>query len=203
MYAEAMELGRLHRSRGVVVALVDHQHDRYVAFAQFPGELGLDRRRAGESVNDEQDQVRRMHRLERLTLDLAEDLVLRLPLQPAGVDDDEAAASPFGLVPMPVTGQPREAADDRLTATDNPVEQRRLADVRASDDGDLCPVWHGKTAPNLGMERSCRPPFPGACRLVATGSPDPGRGEFTIASESSRVCYPRSRFAHLPPELRT
>ena len=53
----------------------------------------------------------------------------------AGVDDGERAAVPVGVVGHPVAGHAGHVLDDRLAAADDPVDQRRLADVGAADDG--------------------------------------------------------------------
>ena len=53
----------------------------------------------------------------------------------AGVDDGERAAVPVGVVGDPVAGHARHVLDDRLAAADDPVDQRRLADVGPADDG--------------------------------------------------------------------
>ena len=54
----------------------------------------------------------------------------------AGVDDGEGAAVPVGVVGHPVAGHARDVLDDGLAAADDPVDQRRLADVGAADDGE-------------------------------------------------------------------
>ena len=54
----------------------------------------------------------------------------------AGVDDGERAAVPVGLEHLAVAGDAGLLLDDRVAAADEPVHQRRLADVRPADDGD-------------------------------------------------------------------
>src|SRR5262249_22819046 len=54
----------------------------------------------------------------------------------AGVDDGELAAVPFGDELLAVARHTRLLFDDRATAADDPVHQRRLAHVRAADDGN-------------------------------------------------------------------
>ena len=53
----------------------------------------------------------------------------------AGVDDRERAAVPVGVVGDAVAGHAGDVLDDGLAAADDPVDQRRLADVGAADDG--------------------------------------------------------------------
>ncbi len=73
-------------------------------------------------------------------------------LPAAGVDELEAAAGPVGLVGDAVAGDARLVLDDGLAAADDPVDQGRLADVRAADDGQ-----HGQRAVARGGERRRRP----------------------------------------------
>ena len=54
----------------------------------------------------------------------------------AGVDDDERAAVPVGLEHLAVAGDAGLLLDDRVAPADEAVDQRRLADVGAADDGD-------------------------------------------------------------------
>ncbi len=56
-------------------------------------------------------------------------------LPAAGVDDLEAAAVPGGLVADAVAGDAGLVLDDGLATADDAVDQGRLADVRAADDG--------------------------------------------------------------------
>jgi hypothetical protein len=82
------------------------------------------------------------------------DLVVELGTrrQPAaGVSDDERHAVPLDLHVFAVACDTRELLDDRLAATDEPVEQRRLADVRPSaDDHDGKSLRVGRRDPGHG-----------------------------------------------------
>ena len=60
-----------------------------------------------------------------------------------------AAADPLGVVGDPVAGDAGHVLDDGLAAADDPVDQGRLADVRAADDGDD----RQRAAGGLGVER--------------------------------------------------
>ena len=57
-------------------------------------------------------------------------------LPAAGVDHGEPAAPPQRVVGDPVAGDARDVLHDGLAAPDDPVHQRRLADVRPADDGE-------------------------------------------------------------------
>src|SRR5690606_36950899 len=91
--------------------------------------------RAHGGVHDEQDGVGQLH----------SDLGLfghpqvdpaRVDLPAAGVDYGEPATGPLGVVGDPVPGHARDVLDDRLAATQDPVDQARLADVGPADDRD-------------------------------------------------------------------
>ena len=53
----------------------------------------------------------------------------------AGVDERELAALPLGVDLLAVAGDAGLLLDDRLAAAEDPVHQRRLADVGTTDDG--------------------------------------------------------------------
>jgi len=57
-----------------------------------------------------------------LLLDLQLDLVGRVDLEAAGVDDDEPPAVPVGVAVHPVACRPRPVLDDRLAAAHEAVE---------------------------------------------------------------------------------
>src|SRR5690606_19951723 len=53
----------------------------------------------------------------------------------ARVHHEEVTPSPVGMREVPVAGHPRPVVDDRLAPSEHSVEERRLPDVRAADDG--------------------------------------------------------------------
>ena len=61
---------------------------------------------------------------------------LRVRGPAAGVDHHELPAVPVRVVGDPVPGHSGHVLDHGLAAADDPVDQRRLADVGAADDGD-------------------------------------------------------------------
>ena len=105
----------------------------------------------GRRVDDEQDDVGLGDREPGLLLDARLDRVVRVELEPAGVDDDEPPAVPLGVAVQPVAGRPGAVLDDRRALAEEPVEQRALADVRSADDGDdrdpASSARHGQAAP--------------------------------------------------------
>ena len=61
---------------------------------------------------------------------------LRVGLPPAGVDEREAPVEVVALVRHAVASHTGRVFDDGFAAAEDAIDQRRLADVRASDDGD-------------------------------------------------------------------
>ena len=108
----------------------------FVDAAEELGGLLVGRREAGGGVDEEQDHVGLADREPGLLLDLQLDLVGRVDLEAAGVDDDEPPPVPVGVAVHPVARRAGPVLDDRLAAADEAVEQRGLAHVGAADDGD-------------------------------------------------------------------
>ena len=57
-------------------------------------------------------------------------------LEAAGVDDEELAVAGARAAVMAIARQAREIGDERVARLRQPVEQRRLADVGAADEGE-------------------------------------------------------------------
>ena len=133
--AERPELGGLELAPGVV-ALVDCEDDRGAGLAQQVRGLEVGRRRTGDRVDDEQDHVGLGDREAGLDLDGSLDRVVRVDLEAAGVHDEEAAAVPVAVAVQPVPRRARPVLHDRGPLADDPVEERRLPDVRTTDDRD-------------------------------------------------------------------
>ncbi len=85
-------------------------------------------------VDQEDDDVRLGDRLQRLLRHFVQDPVLRDGLEAAGVDDDERCIADATAAVVPVARQPREIGDQRRAGAGKSIEQRRLADVRATDE---------------------------------------------------------------------
>ena len=130
-----MELGAFELAL-LVVGLVDRDDDRGRRAPQDAGRLEVGRRQPGRRVDEEQDDVRLGDGEARLLLDARLDRVVRVELEPARVDDDEAPAVPLGVAVEAVAGRPGAVLDDGRPLAEEPVEQRALADVRSADDGD-------------------------------------------------------------------
>ena len=130
----------------LVVDLVGGQHDRLAGRAQDLDDRLVGVGDADGGVDDEEHRVGQGDRDLGLGRDpLGQAAGVGVPA--AGVDDGEGAAVPVGVVGDPVPGHAGDVLDDRLAAADDPVDQRRLADVGPADDGqhrdrseDLVPV---------------------------------------------------------------
>ena len=132
--AEAVELEAIELAL-VVVGLVDRDDHRRRGRAQEVGRLLVGRGHAADGIDHEHDDVGLTDGQAGLLLDVRLDRVVRIDLEAAGVDDDESPAVPLGVAVQPVTGRPGTVLDDRRARTEDPVEERALADVRATDDG--------------------------------------------------------------------
>ena len=71
----------------------------------------------------------------RLIFHLAEDDIIGLRLDTAGIDEDHGAAVPFDFVIDAVTGNAGRILHDGDALARNFVEQRGFTHVRAADDG--------------------------------------------------------------------
>ena len=85
----------------------------------------------------------------RLVLDRDGERVLVVEVDAAGVDQRERAPVPLGLELLAVARDPGPLVHDRLARLREPVDERRLADVRVADDRDL----HASTSRCLDDER--------------------------------------------------
>ena len=90
----------------------------------------------GLRVDHQHQKIGFLDRLQHLTLDLEVHRNVRIVGQPAGVDQPELTAVPFGAREMAVARGARLVADDGAVLTDDAVEQRGLADVRTPDERD-------------------------------------------------------------------
>jgi hypothetical protein len=96
----------------------------------------IDRRYAGVPVDDEHERVGLADRVERLAVDAGADHLVRgLGIEPAGIDDAQHGPEVIALAVAAIARQARRVVDQRGPPADEPVEQRRLADVGPADDG--------------------------------------------------------------------
>ena len=94
----------------------------------------------------------------------------------AGVDEQERPAQPLGLDDLAVAGHARMVLDDRHPLPDRAIDERRLADVRSSDDGDHGQSGHAAT-PTVSARRNAMP-------SVGTTSTARGRSAGVVPSRN-------------------
>ena len=121
--------------RALVVDLVRRQHHRLLAPPQDLDHGLVDILGADRGVDHEDDRVRRGDGQLGLLGDLGGH-ALGVGRPATGVDQHELPAVPVRVVGHPVPGHSRDVLDDGFAAADDPVDQRRLADVGTADDGD-------------------------------------------------------------------
>ncbi len=122
---------------GGVVLLVHHEEDGLGGLADDARDLLVLVRDAGGAVDDEDDDVGLLRGEDGLLADAGGKDVLGLDgLDAAGIDDDEVAAVPVGLVVAAVARDAAGLVDDGVAGDRDAVDERGLADVRAADDCD-------------------------------------------------------------------
>ena len=131
--AEAVQLERERLLRRVVDLVREHEHG-LPGEAKDLGQLLVAGHHAGAGVGDEQDEVGLLDREARLVDDRAGHLVLAHDVDAAGVDQQELLAGPLADELLAVAGGAARLVDDSRSARGQPVDQRRLADVREPDD---------------------------------------------------------------------
>ena len=125
---------------GGAVGLVPHQDHRLAAAAQDVGNVLVERGHAGAHVDELDADVRLGDGQARLLLGAGGQhgqpgvVAHQVAVQAGGVDHGEAPTSPFGDPVQPVAGQAGELVDDRVALPGEAVEERRLANVRATHD---------------------------------------------------------------------
>ena len=120
---------------GGTVDLVGAEHDRLAGLAEQADHLGVGLGDADRGVDDEDHGVGQRDR----DLGLLGDARLDagdVDLPAAGVDEREPRAGPVGRVAHAVARDAGLVLDDGLAAAEDAVDEGRLADVRAADDGE-------------------------------------------------------------------
>ena len=120
--------------------------------AQVVRDVVVLRREAGAHVDDEDHHVGLGDGLARLLGHLLDDAGRRLGLEAAGVDDDELVVADAAVAVVAVAREAGEVGDDRVARLRQPVEQRRLADVGAADEGD--DGFHASSSAGLRLSRA-------------------------------------------------
>ena len=136
--AEAQFVGVEHAAApGGAFRLVGDEQDRLVDAPQRIGEMPVGRGHTGPRIDEEQDRVASRKRRFRLRAHAAGERGRIALLQSRRVDNGEDEIAEMRLALAAIAGDAGLIVDKRELAADEPVEQRRLADVGAADDGDL------------------------------------------------------------------
>ena len=127
----------------LALALVGRQHDRLARLAQQLREPLVDRGHASARVIEEDGDIGFADRDFRLLAHARFERLVSDVLESRSVDQDhvEVAEAPRGFLAVPCNA--RLVVDDCDLPASKPVEQGRLADIRATDDGHL--QRHGNT----------------------------------------------------------
>ena len=130
---ESLEGARLPRLPFRLVGDEDH---RLAGAAHEIGEIFVVRRHADARVDDEENGVGRDDGVLRLGAHAPFQRGARALLQPGRVDDGEAQIGELPLTLATVAGDAGPVVDQRQLLAGEPVEERRLADIGAADDGE-------------------------------------------------------------------
>ena len=131
--AEPVELEREHVLARVVDLVREEEHG-LVGAAEDRGQLLVAGHHAGPRVGDEEDEVGFGDRGLRLLGDRARQRRRVGDVDAAGVDQQEAVPVPLADELFAVTGDAGCLVHDGGAALREPVDERRLADVREADD---------------------------------------------------------------------
>jgi hypothetical protein len=112
------------------------EEDRLADAADDGGELGVERGDASARVDDEQAEIGGLEAGQALGGEPAGQGLLGARIHAGGVDHLERQLAQPGLTLEPVAGDAGQVVDQRTAAADQPVEERRLADVRPPQDRD-------------------------------------------------------------------
>src|SRR5882762_2787843 len=107
-------------------------------------------------VDEEQHDIARGHRRLDLDPDRTVELVVGARHHPARVHQPKPPSVPLGRAEMPIARDARASVHDRIPAPDESIEQRRLADVGAADDGDRRGAALHPPFPPSNAERGAR-----------------------------------------------
>ena len=128
----------LHRADFAVLALalVGDQHHRLVGAAREIGKGAVVRRQAGARVDHEHQRIGKLDRGFGLLLHPRGQRALGALVEACGIDDGEFEIAEPRLALAAVAGDAGLVIDQRELLPDQPVEQRRFADIGPADDGD-------------------------------------------------------------------
>ena len=128
------------RFAGSALTLVGHEDDRFARFARDIRERMIRRNRPGARVDHEEDGIGLFDGRFGLGPHAAGQAFRSGLLQSGGIDHGEVDVAESAFPLAPVAGDARPVVDERQPAADQPVEEGRLADIGATDNGDC--EWH-------------------------------------------------------------
>ena len=134
--AEAKHLVDAGLPRGAF-RLVGDDDDRLAGAAHRLRKMLVGGGEPGARVDHEQDRVAIDERCFRLRAHAPGERFRIALFEAGGVDDGEGKVRDPALALAAIAGDARLVVDERQPAPDQPIEQRRLADVRPADDRDL------------------------------------------------------------------
>jgi hypothetical protein len=114
-------------------ALVGDQHHRLAGLAHEVREGAILRRQARARIDDEHQRIGRLNRHRGLFAHARGERSLGAVIEPRGVNHGEAEIAQACVAFAPVARDARLVIDQRQLLANKAIEQRRLADVRASD----------------------------------------------------------------------
>ncbi len=118
------------------VDFIDGQEERAPGFAQQADQFEIGGGEFGASVDDHDDGGGLVEGDARLAENFRGDEIVVVGNDAAGVDDLQAAASPFRVAVETVAGDSGFVAYDSAARAYDAIEERGLAHVGAADDGD-------------------------------------------------------------------
>ena len=141
--AQTQFIGFVNRGGiGVLLDLVGDQHDRHLRRSQPSREMTVGGRDPGASVDHHQGGGSIVERRLRLQTHTTGERFRPFIFQTCRVDGDKVQVAQLRRPLPPVACNARRIIDDSDALADQPVEKRRLADVRPPDDDDLWKACH-------------------------------------------------------------
>ena len=153
----------------LALRLVRNQHGGDILFPQPAGKMPVHRRDPGPGIDDHQGDIGIENRGVGLGLHPARQRLRCLFLQPGRVDDAKIQVKQRRVGLPAVTGHPRRIIDKCDLPPNQPVEQRRLADIGTPDNGNGRKTIHAGALEGRGPTRkTCRMPT-AICRFKTGG----------------------------------
>jgi hypothetical protein len=132
--AKAEFVGFDRAGAGTRLRFVGDDDHRFAGAAHQGGELPVDRGEARAHIHHEQDRVGALDCGLRLLHHAGDQAVGRPLVETRGIDRRECQVAEPAMTFAPVARHAGPVVDQREALADQPVEQRRVADIRPSDD---------------------------------------------------------------------